>query len=322
MELATRGPTKKRGGEPRARAAAHAQDARHFNAPNESKKKVPAILRCQTWNVWPEQTVIEHSPFTIEYGGPFPVMARLAILSYLNRTKPENFQQETTALGPLVWDGAVAGLYLVRDTILKAPEDTVEVAFEYRNAQGERLIFASTSSSLVSFHVCLRRSEASCISDHVASQPTARRLPYAVGTATASKGHQRRRLNELTVLLAVHRRVVLTKETLDRTMLGIAKGLVDPQHGEKLRVALELYAAHFIERQVRVRFLLLVMAMESLASATRKHQAAIRLLERWQQELKAEMSGCNPSSDDFQSLEALSRELNFRAEDSIRSQVP
>jgi len=87
-----------------------------------------AILRCQTWNVWPEQTVIEHRPFTIEYGGPSAVMARLAILSYLNRTRPETFQQEPTALGPLVWDGAVAGLYLVRDTILKALEDTVEVA--------------------------------------------------------------------------------------------------------------------------------------------------------------------------------------------------
>ena len=92
-------------------------------------------------------------------------------------------------------------------------------------------------------------------------------------------------------------------------------------YGEKLRVALELYAAHFTEQQVRVRFLLLVMAMESLAKPTVKHQIAIDLLDRWRKELAEKMRELDSSSEEFLSLEALSRELVFRSEDSIRAQV-
>jgi len=126
---------------------------------------------------------------------------------------------------------------------------------------------------------------------------------------------------ESTVLLVVRARQILTKETLSPTISGIAQVLLDPVHGEKLRVALELYAAHFTERQVRVRFLLLVVAMEALAKPTGKHQVAIDLLDRWRLDLEVEMSKFDSSSEEFQSLEALSRELRFRSEDSLRSQV-
>lgn len=281
-----------------------------------------AILRCQTWNVWPEKTVIEHHPFQIEYGGQPPVPARLAILSYLNRTKPESYRQEATTLGPLVWDGAVPGLHLVRDTILKAPEDEVEVAWQHRNSQrGEVDIcinFKFTGEIPHSLFEAIRTTASAIMSlinlrlkDYLTSS-----VPLQLRKVINGGGSM-----ESPVLLAVHSRTVLTKDTLDLTLSGIAKALASPQYGEKLRVALELYAAHFTERQVRVRFLLLVMAMESLAVATSKHQVAISLLERWHKELKAEMANHSPSSEEFKSLDTLSRELSFRAEDSIRSQV-
>ena len=42
---------------------------------------------------------------------------------------------------------------------------------------------------------------------------------------------------------------------------------------------------------------------------------------RWQQELAAETAKYEPSSEEFQSLDALTRELNFREENSIRRQI-
>jgi hypothetical protein len=119
----------------------------------------------------------------------------------------------------------------------------------------------------------------------------------------------------------VRARQTLAKETLGPTISSIANVLLNSVYGEKLRVALELYAAHFTEQQVRVRFLLLVIAMESLAKPTLKHQIAIDLLDRWRQELETEMSKFDSSSEEFRSLEAISRELGFRSEDSIRTQL-
>jgi hypothetical protein len=56
------------------------------------------------------------------------------------------------------------------------------------------------------------------------------------------------------------------------------------------------------EQQVRVRFLLLVIAMESLPKPTGKHQVAIDLLGRWHQDLETEMSRFDPSSEEVQVL--------------------
>ena len=123
------------------------------------------------------------------------------------------------------------------------------------------------------------------------------------------------------ITVAVESRQTIEKETLDETIPRIANVLLDSVYGEKLRVALELYAAHFTEQQVRVRFLLLVIAMESLAKSTTQHQVALDLLHRWRQELDAEKDKFDPSSEESQSLEALSRELLVRSEDSIRSQI-
>ncbi|MFF2026987.1 hypothetical protein ACFVW2_35025, partial [Streptomyces sp. NPDC058171] len=85
---------------------------------------------------------------------------------------------------------------------------------------------------------------------------------------------------ESEILLAVHARQTLKEETLAQTITSIANVILGSVYGEKLRVALELYAAHFTEHQVRVRFLLLVIAIEALAKSTAKYQVAIDLLGR------------------------------------------
>ena len=64
-----------------------------------------AILRCQTWNVWPEKTVLEHKSFHIVYGTTATIPARAAILSYVNRSAPERYLKEESKIGPLQPDG-------------------------------------------------------------------------------------------------------------------------------------------------------------------------------------------------------------------------
>ena len=282
-----------------------------------------AILRCQTWNVWPEKAGIEHRRFHIDYGASTPLPARLIVLSYVNRSAPERYLKEETQIGLLVWDGETRGLHRVRDTVLKAPEDEVELAWQHRNAQrGEVDICINFrfDGELPPPLFDALRATASAIMSLVNLQiedyliPAA---PFQVRKVLPDGGSSM----ESAILLAVRARHVLTKETLDSTLSNIASVLLDSPYGEKLRVALELYAAHLNEQQVRVRFLLLVIALETLAKSTTKHQAAVDLLGRWQRELDSELQKHVSSSEEFRSLEALSRELVFRAEDSVRSQV-
>ena len=89
----------------------------------------------------------------------------------------------------------------------------------------------------------------------------------------------------------------------------------------KLSVALSLYAAYFTEDSAKARFLTLIMAFEALAAATLKAPVALDLLSRWQADLSALRSAVPSQSDDAAALDSLERELLFRREDSVRSQV-
>jgi hypothetical protein len=89
----------------------------------------------------------------------------------------------------------------------------------------------------------------------------------------------------------------------------------------KLRVALELYGAHFTEISGNAKFLSLVMALESLATGSPRTQVALDLLDKWKKEVEELKKNISPESDDAASLEALSRELLIRKEDSIRRQI-
>ena len=63
-----------------------------------------AILRCQSWNVWPEASGTEHRPFSIDFGNSAALPTRLIVLSYAPRSAPERYVKEETNLGPLLWD--------------------------------------------------------------------------------------------------------------------------------------------------------------------------------------------------------------------------
>lgn len=89
----------------------------------------------------------------------------------------------------------------------------------------------------------------------------------------------------------------------------------------KLAVALALYGAYFTEQSAKARFLTLVMALEALALATLKAPLVMELMGRWRDEVSALKADRSKTAEELASLEALERELLFRREDSIRSQI-
>lgn len=119
----------------------------------------------------------------------------------------------------------------------------------------------------------------------------------------------------------VQKRLDLDVHAIAQPLNEVTRFLVNPLNDNKFRTALELYAAHFNERQERVRFILLIIAMEALAEASPKDEAALNLLSRWRVELKDEKAKYDEGSEAFHSLDALSRELDFRGKDSIGNQI-
>ena len=89
------------------------------------------------------------------------------------------------------------------------------------------------------------------------------------------------------------------------------EGVAFPESAEviddvKLRLALELWGAHFTELSANARFLTLVMALGTLAPRTLRTQLVLRLLEKWKNELKELQKTVGPDSEDAVSLKALS----------------
>lgn len=279
-------------------------------------------VRCRSWHVWPEMTVVESEPFDLELTHHVRVHAQLAVCSYLNRSEPAKFTEERTEKGTLLWRGQIPDRYSIRNTFLKAPEDEVDMRLEYEHARrGEvdiiltflleralpRLAFEPLQSATFTIMSLLNLK----LKDFFT--PVA---PIQIRRQQGSRSEV-----ESEFFVAVQSRKVLAEEALKPYIREVARSLFASPNSERLRTALELYGAHFREDDARVRFLLLVMAIESLATPTAKHQVAIRLITQWQTQLRTEQAQYSPMSPEFEALEALARELLFRRDDSIRSQI-
>ena len=279
-------------------------------------------LRCQSWHVWSEMTVLEAEPIFLDFTDQIRVRSQLAVLTYLNRSEPAKFTEERTEKGPLLWRGQIPGFYLVRDTVLKAPEDENYVTIEHEHARrGEVdivLTFLFDGELPQVAHDSLRSATFAFMSllnlklkDFLT--PVG---PLQIRRQNGAKGEF-----ESTYILSVSSREVLTEEALKPQICEISHSLFASSNSERLRTSLELYGSHFHEREARVRFLLLVMAIESLATPSTKHPVALYLISQWQDQLHTEKAQRESSSPEFVALEALERELLFRRDDSIRSQV-
>ncbi|MDT8992654.1 HEPN domain-containing protein [Curvibacter sp. APW13] len=96
-----------------------------------------------------------------------------------------------------------------------------------------------------------------------------------------------------------------------------AKPLAD----SKLQVALELYSAYFSETSKNARFLTLVMALEALSSPIQRTEPVLGLLKKWHEEVEEAKSELSGDNERLSALDSLSRELLFKQESSIRSQI-
>ena len=214
-----------------------------------------ATLRCQSFHVWPERTVLEAESFSLELTPGQRTRAQLAVVSYLNRSKPAEYTDEITDIGPLVCNGRVPGLYVVRNQILKAPEDQISVSWQYAHARrGEidiSIAFGHVGEIEPFVHEALRCSTLAFMA--------LLNLKLGDQLTPVAPLHVRKILQteqgqfEATYTLAVRRRDFLKSEALGPVVSHLAKILSQEAAAQKLRTALELYGSHFDELQSRTR---------------------------------------------------------------------
>ena len=226
------------------------------------------------------------------------------------------------SVGPLVWRGGVPTLYSVRDLLLKAPEDVIPVTLEHeppRRGEIDILVAVDVPGSLPRDAGNALRSIALALvalfnlrfRDHLVAC-----APIQV-SAIVRGGRQ----FDNSVTIAVERRDKPAMEAIQRTLKEFRDTVLAGPRASRLQTALELYGAQASERDSKVRFLLLVMALECLATPVVKHPAALRLIEKWRSEIAIEKERVAQSTPEHAALESLERELLFRRHDSIRSQV-
>lgn len=90
---------------------------------------------------------------------------------------------------------------------------------------------------------------------------------------------------------------------------------------QKLQIALDLFAAFWLENSDNAKLLTLVLALESLMTHPLRHRLVIELLDRWKPEVKCLKEQFNDGSEEFNALDSLEKELLFKKTDSLRRQV-
>jgi hypothetical protein len=282
--------------------------------------KWDGILRCRTFNVWPAKTTSALPPLDIDYGAASPVCVHTFVHAWAPKSKPELNLIEETELGPRLWGGEQPGLNRIRDSILIGIGEQVQLAQPnprpaHRGELDVQLSFELNEDPPDPLVEALRTRAYEIVAllnlrlrDFVT--PT---MPFQIRKILPNNEFEA----EFPVKVEVQPRHTLGDETVGEFLMGIAHFLSDPSYGEKYRIALELYAAHFTEQQIRVRFILLVIAMEALSEKTYKHHVALDLLDRWKGELKAEKAKYEEPDEEFYSLDDLYREIKWRGESSL-----
>jgi hypothetical protein len=65
----------------------------------------------------------------------------------------------------------------------------------------------------------------------------------------------------------------------------------------------------------------MIMALETLTENRSKHQVALELIEKWRETVENQKRSYPSGSEEYEALDALERELLFRREASLRSQI-
>lgn len=111
------------------------------------------------------------------------------------------------------------------------------------------------------------------------------------------------------------------------SVIGLIRSFTEFSHhtqaltDEKLRVALELYAAYFSEGSQKSKFLTLVMSLEALALGVKRPKPILELLAKWADDVEKLKTALAGDDECLAALDSVARELIFRQESSIRSQI-
>jgi hypothetical protein len=293
--------------------------------------KYVSILRCTTWHVWPEHTRVLSKPIKVpvdERAGLF-LYGSIHLVSYENRPRVKIYSgKESQEMGsPILWRGRLKSRYLIGESIVQAPEEKTAYKLHRERAyKGEidiQFHFATDhdhpKDELRQVVLGVSLSVMSLINIELGDllTPVA---PIQIGKITGQGLQSSSSFNVL-----AWKRATLSQEDLQKTVDKYASifssDYLQNSILAKLRIALELYAAHFYERAMSTRFLMLVMALEALTPNSIKSKIALDLLEQWKQQVSALKSSFPSDSDEYFSLDGLERELIFRRENSIRTQI-
>jgi hypothetical protein len=285
-------------------------------------RRYTETLRCRTWHSWPEKTLFGSKGFQLKLADGVVAIAGVAVATYLARSVAHDYTPERAELGPIVWRGEIPGVYIVHETVMKAPEDTIPITCEHeppRKGEVDILVAVDLAEELPRDARDVLKSIAFAflsllnlrLGDYLtpcAPLQVSRRLPAG-----------REFKNSFQFL--VEKRIELSADVIESVSSEFFNLVGQGSASAKLQTALELYGAHISEASAKTRFLLLVMAIEALTVATPKHPAALALLDKWQVELRAERERLEMAAPEGAALDALERELLFRRDESIRSQV-
>ncbi|MCV7221880.1 HEPN domain-containing protein [Mycolicibacterium elephantis] len=286
--------------------------------------KWDAILRCQTWHSWPENLSAELAGVPINYGADSPLTVNVVLSAYVPRSDPSKFVPEQTDRGPELPDDRLRDLYQVGEFFLKTPTEQVPLltAPPRHARRGELDIILDFE-----FEGVLRAELKGALQDTAFQIMGLLNLRFRDFLIPALP-FQIRQLGDGDTATATFVRSIWIQDRQDldahelaHSLHDIVRFLIDPSKGEKYRTALELYAAHFNERQARVRFLLLIITMEALAEASPKEQVALNLVSQWNDQLKSEMAKYDKGSDDHKALNSLSGQVNRLKDNSIGAQI-
>src|SRR5262245_1439948 len=114
-------------------------------------RRYTATLRCRTWHSWPEKTLFGSKGLPVTFAGELEATIGVAVATYIPRSVANDYKTEGATLGPLIWTGHVPGVYVVNDTILKAPEDSIEILCEHeapRRGEVDILVAADIADEL------------------------------------------------------------------------------------------------------------------------------------------------------------------------------
>jgi hypothetical protein len=297
----------------------------------ELTQKYVSILRCATWHVWPERTQALSKTIIvpIDEKTGFYLYGSIHLVSYENRPRVKIYsaKESRETESPILWRGRLKSHYQVGESIIKAPEDISAYKLQFEHAyKGEidiQFHFATDrdpdEDELQQVVLGISLSVMSLINIELGDllTPVA---PIRIGKII-EQGLQ----SSSSIKILVRNRATLSHVDLQNIVDKYASIFSSDSHTyssrAKMRISLELYAAHFSERAMSTRFLMLIMALEALIPGMNKSKIALNLLEQWKQQVSDLKSKLPPDSDEYNSLEGLERELLFRRENSIRSQI-